>query len=348
MPIQSDLELARLLLNTGAVSAGSAGQFVVKQNRIPRALIAYLANNGMLVDGEIAPHGQIAIEMLRAEDDVRRLWQARGGPASMLGISSGNDITVRSEGSDWVADFRSGKIVVKPLVLQTLEQRIMHVDFVGIECVGRQESIDEIYGVVGAIIPSLDSTEPRHTKTHAFPGGDATLKMGPDGHRIRAFNVPLYIGAVADVVLVCALVEHDDFADVDGAAKKIAEKIHETAANIFGTLTGLPAEAVSDQTWFKDTLAAALGFVMGDLLGMGDDPYPGQVLKVGWHEMGEFGPPRQLPRIRTDDPMPIPNWTHAVKLAGTDDGGDYGEYHLFFNIWIEPVTVVREDGRLAA
>jgi hypothetical protein len=209
------------------------------------------------------------------------------------------------------------------------------VRFVGLECNVRQEGTDELYGVVGVVGPAN-----RKWATYSFPGGDGTVEMGPEGMRFWTLNQEVYRGPIEDVILVATLVEHDDFADVEDASRKIADKIAEMGAQVVGALTGLPAESATQETWFRDGLAAGVGFVLGDVLGMGDDPYPGQSLRVPWEQVKD-GVQRQPPRTRDDDPKQIPLWTHRVKVTGRDDADDFGNYDFYFDLEIERTDRIR-------
>lgn len=285
-------------------------------------------------------HGGIAeaMEKITAERAIRAVWNAEGGPRSSLGLPRTPELSVRKNGTDWEADFRSGKITVKHHgQCHVLTNKVMKVNFVGLECVSRQEGEDEVYGVVGLIGPSNSAL-----KTHSFPGGDGTLSMGERGSRIWTTDQLLYEGPIQDVVVVGTLIEHDDFADVDGVARNLADQIAQKGGQLLGALTGLPAESVTEETWFRDTLAFAFGFVMGDVFGMGDDPYPGQSLRIPWDQVGDFGPPRQPARTRPDDPKQIPRWTHRLTLSARDDAGDFGHYDLFFDVWVDTVSITRE------
>ena len=185
-----------------------------------------------------------------------------------------------------------------------------------------------MYGVVGVVGPANHAL-----KTYSFPGGDGTVEMGPEGMRIWTLNQELYREAIEDVVLVATLIEHDDFADIEDASRRIADRIAELGGQVVGALMGLPAESATQETWFRDGLAAGVGFVIGDILGMGDDPYPGQSLRVPFDQVLN-GAQRQPPRTRDDDPKQIPLWTHRVKVTARADADDFGDYDFYFDLEI--------------
>ncbi len=341
MPHGNDIEFMRQLYRAGHVSIRDNGVVVPVVDRTTNRMRRYRPWQWGTPD-EQERRGRDYLEAalrVRAEEAIRAVWNGDGGPRSPVGLPKTEELTVTRSGDDWQAAFRSGSITVKSHEnkCHILTKQVLKVDFVGLECNVRQEGTDELYGVVALIGPAN-----RVLGTHVFPGGDETLTMGPDGQRIWTTNNRLYEGPIEDVSLVATLVEHDDFADVEGAARKIADTIAEKGGQLLGALTGIPAESVTDETWFRDGLAEALGFVMGDIFGMGDDPYAGQYLPVPWDEIGEWGPRRQPARTRNDDPKQIPRWTHRVKVTGRDDGGDYGDYDFYFDVSVEQVDVKRE------
>lgn len=328
MPHSNELEFVRQLYRSGLVSIDESGAVIPVDDRVGRRLQSYRPWLWGTPEEQAQVGGEYLESMLklRAEETARAAWEAAGGAGSPIGLPQQGRLNTVRAGDDWRADFRYGTITVKHHETCMITQRVPHMQFVGLECNLRQEGTDELYGVVSLIEPAN-----RTIRSQAFPGGDTTLEMGPDGQRIWTTNVSLYDGPIEDFVLVAALVGHDDFTDVDAAARNIADKIAETGGRLLGGLTGIPAESVTEETWFCDGLGEVLGFVMGDVFGMSDDPYPGQSLRVPWTEIGEWGPPRQPPRSRSDDPKRIPLWTHRVKVTGRDDGGDYGDYDFYFD-----------------
>ena len=337
MPPGDDLELVRRLYRTGVVGVrdgdGGSPQLFVDVERanpgVQRYVPPWLLETPQEQDERYQMYTE-AVLRVWAEDKIRAVWEGDGGPRSSVGLPKTPQLSALRSGEGWSSDFRSGRITLQGNQCAILTTRELVVQFVGLECNVRQEGVDELYGVVAVIGPAN-----KQIATFAFPGGDGTIEMGPDGQRIWTTNHDLYRGPIEDVVLVATLVEHDDFTDVDAAARRIADKIAEVGGQAVGALTGVPAEQVTSETWFRDGLAEAVGFVLDDIFGAGDDPYPGQSLRVPWDEIGEWGPPRQPPRTRSDDPKQIPRWTQRIKVTGRDDAGDTGDYDFYVDMWVE-------------
>lgn len=280
-----------------------------------------------------------------AEHAIAKIWEAEGGPVNTVGMprdpsgslfpsSTAAGTAFPIEGG-YMMLFRSGSMTVKNDQVVTNTVKVLRVQLVGLECNIRQESKDEIFGVAALVGPASG-----HITPFSFPGGDGTLDMGPDGERIWTSNADLYSGPVEDVVLVATLVESDS-GDVSEASDRIAKKIVEGGSALLSGLSGVPAESVANSSWFNDGLGQVIGFVLSDIIGAGDDPYSAQSLRIPWESLGEWGPPRQPARARPDDGKRIDQWTHTVKVTGVDDGGDLGDYNLFFNIWIEHTSETR-------
>ncbi len=339
MPGHDELQLVRDLYSQGLLEAQSAQDggldVTVDVSRLSQTAKRELRRRRMLVDvadrAKLSDYAAGVFQYVMAEQAITKVWQAEGGPMGPVGLPIGDRITVATAGEDgFQAPFRSGTITFSNNEVISKTERVLVVDFVGMECHVRQEKTDELYGVVGVV-----GAANRAVSTYAFPGGNNTIDMGPDGQRIWNTFYRLYEGPVEDITLVGSLIEHDDFSDIEGTSRQIADKIAQTAGQLVGGLTGAPAEAVADNTWFRDGLAAGIGVILGGVFGMGDDPYPASALHLAWEELGQWGPPQQPARTRGDDPKRIEHWTHALKMAGQDDGGDYGDYDLYFNIFIE-------------
>jgi hypothetical protein len=200
----------------------------------------------------------------------------------------------------------------------------VEVWWTGIECQQRQEEIDEIYGVVGVIVPGSGLS-----KTEKYPdSGDETLKMGPDWKRISKTAIRLYDGPPMDIVLVASLIEADS-GDTSDVKQKIAEQIAK-AAQIGGALVGIPAEMMAASNGWLNDLTLGLVNAIGRSLGIDDDKYDPQQLRLTWTELQRGGFPKQTLR-RTDDNNTI-DYTHRIDLTGVDEGGDLGRYALYFDI----------------
>jgi hypothetical protein len=55
-------------------------------------------------------------------------------------------------------------------------------------------------------------------------------------------------------------------------------------------------------------------------------------------DLNAASPAPQPPIRRDDDPRTIDDWTHKLILSGIDDGGDRGQYALYFKVWTEIKT----------
>lgn len=269
-----------------------------------------------------------------AKQQMQRGWERLGGPRSSIGLPVTGQIEIHEIGppdapTEYTADFRGGTLHLTDNggTVTSYERTLGHVMLVGVECQMRQEKADEVYGVVAAIGPSNQATV-----TRRFPDS-GTLTLGPDGMRISNLGLMLVDGSVVqDYIIIATLVENDS-GDVDVIAKNIADKIAGTAAAVIGGLTGAPAEAVGESESFKQNLATGLGWVFGSILGMGDDPYNAESFPLSWTTLKQGNPPLQPPVTRNDDPRTIAEWTHKLVLSGMDDGGDRGQYALYFKVW---------------
>ncbi|WP_435591738.1 hypothetical protein [Nocardia sp. bgisy118] len=128
----------------------------------------------------------------RARRAIEARWIEAGGPMSRVGLPVGPTISPHAIDGGFQADFRSGAI----RILGNLPPEIppggdwVRVWWVGLECVIRQESEDEIFGTVFCHAPG------RTAKANVviFPGGNETLKMGKSGARVLKTNELLYEG----------------------------------------------------------------------------------------------------------------------------------------------------------
>ena len=269
---------------------------------------------------------------------MEKAWAAAGGPKSKVGLPRNGQVEVREVTQSgetngaligYVADFRGGSITLSPDGTRsaTKTETLVSIMLVGLECEVRQEATDEMYGLVSILGPS-DST----VVSKRFPDS-GTLNMGPDGIRINDMAVMLIDGGVIqNYQIMGCLFEHDS-GDVDVIAKDVSDKVASTAAEALGGLTGAPAEAVGDSESFKQNLASGLAWVFGNVLGMGDDPYDPQSISLPWSTLVSGAVSVQPPIHRNDDSRTIEDWTHKIVLSGVDDGGDRGQYVLYFRVW---------------
>jgi hypothetical protein len=228
-----------------------------------------------------------------------------------------------------MSQFRSGDIHILNTVPQPGETLSVEISLLGIECITKQEKVDELYGVITIIAGASHLIT-----TKRFPG-NGTIQMGPDGMRIAEISQDLLAGEpivpVQNYHIWVNLVENDS-GDVDDISKKIAEKTASLAAQAIGALTGVPAESVTDSESFKEGFTTGLKFLLGDIFGIGDDPYNPESIFLPWEDLKAGAFPIQPPVRRDDDSHEIKEWTHRIEVRGTDDGGDQGIYALYFRV----------------
>ena len=326
-------------VRTGAITMREDGSLQIGQHLSPR-IRDLLEQGGIrtdrddridaaghlyIDDDERGPSGRFFRRVAErvALAKVEQAWDKAGGPKSAVGLPVGERIEVRSTRNGYEAAFRSGKIVVRGGDATLAASTWVQLLFVGVECNVRQEKADEIYGVVACSAASRNEI-----KTVRFPGGDGTIEMGPDGERIWTTASELYKGPLADLFVVCTLIENDS-GDVDAISKDIAAKIAEAAGALIGGLTGVPAESVQNNTWFQDGLGKVVGLVLDDVFGIGDDPYNMQTKSLDWTELLGIAAGSSAVS-RNDDAKTIDKQNVKVVLEQEDDGGDLGRYSFYF------------------
>lgn len=269
-----------------------------------------------------------AILKVLAQEEIKKAWERSGGAFSPVGLPLNPKFPVSQvEPGTWALQCRSGRIQYVQDDRKTFEIRTSKVTvrLVAIECQVRQESSDEVYGVV-----SVHGPANRLIQTVRVPASE-TMDMGEEGARLTFPNVPLVTdNPVEDLYLRVAWIENDSGNEED-IARKVADKLREAASAAAGALVGAGAESVTasqDETFYEASL-----WVVGEVLGMGDDAYPveGKFVSAG-EQMSGFGPPMQPTYLRGDDPRPVDRWTHDIIVQGVDDGGDLGRYRFFFEV----------------
>ncbi|SDI13199.1 hypothetical protein SAMN05192558_101498 [Actinokineospora alba] len=211
--------------------------------------------------------------------------------------------------------------------------------WVGMECRQKQESVDEVFGTV-----DLVTADGRHHSSHKFPDGPDYWSLGPDGERIATAQTLLYSGPAIDLALAGSLVEWDsgDIQKYKDAAAEAVSVVAAAALAAAGGGGGVLAKPL------VDLLAEALVDLATDVLGLDADPYTPKAVQLTRDELVASGERRRTLR-RNDDHRSI-TWTHEIVLTGTDDGGDVGEYALYFDVrgpgWGAPYAMV-EEGSVA-
>jgi hypothetical protein len=267
---------------------------------------------------------KVPFELERAK--ILEKYNQLGGRISSLGLPADAQMPVFNTGTSFRMNFRGGHIDLpagsdKPVAVKRFRAEIW---WMGIECQIRQEGTDEIYGGIGVLVPGsgLSKTEKFSDDT------DGTWDMGPDGMRIINTARLLYNGPPMDIVLTVSLIEHDS-GDQSEVKNKIADAIAK-AAQSMAVLAGIPAEATSaTQGWVND-LSLGLVSAVGNALGVNDDRYPPQQLRIRWPEIQGRQFVRKTAR-RNDDPRTI-EYTHVITVTGFDEARDRGQYALYFDV----------------
>src|SRR5262249_12191529 len=151
-----------------------------------------------------------------------------------------------NEGTSFRMSFRGGDITLLSDAQEAVATPHIRCEiwWTGLECQKKQEGKDEMYGVVGVLIPGTGLSN-----SVKFPDdGGGRWDMGDD---VRIINTGsrLYNGPPTDIVLTVSLIEHDS-GDTTTAKRKIADVIAKAAEGL-AAYGGIPAE----------TLAANQGFI---------------------------------------------------------------------------------------
>jgi hypothetical protein len=264
------------------------------------------------------------IGLFQARRKIAHYWEERGGPLSPFGLPVGANIQVRPVEGGYRAQFRSGDIGIRDDgEIEPVPGDWIRVYWVGLECVIRQEGTDEIYGTVFCHVPGRAA----QASVVQFPGHNQTIPMGPPGSRMIAPVELLYEGPYSNLAVGATLIENDS-GDVEEISAEIASKIAELTGAAAAGAVGLPAEAVTDQTWYEQGLGLALGWLLDGVFGIGDDPYPPAAKLVLWQDLKNR--PEPMSYARPGESTTISAYHEVLTLSGVDDGGDRGEYRVFF------------------
>ncbi|MDQ1538239.1 MAG: hypothetical protein QOE58_2632 [Actinomycetota bacterium] len=144
------------------------------------------------------------------------------------------------------------------------------------------------------------------------------------------------------MVLQSIVIDHDS-GDIEEYKRRIAQAVMQAASTGAGSI-GVPAEAVaSNYGWISDACWGIVNVVSG-WLGADDDPYTVQAIRVSGKDMltafaavtgtpGEVSPFAPRLMVRDDTPgVKLKYNIDPVVLSGTDQGGDRGEYALYYRI----------------
>ncbi|WP_067722819.1 hypothetical protein [Nocardia yamanashiensis] len=267
-----------------------------------------------------------AVAKRKAKKSIEDRWNTDGRQLSAVGLPRiGADIEPYRVPGGYQADFRSGSIRILDNNKNTeiAPGDWVRVWWVGLECVIRQEGEDEVYGSVFCHSPGRSAS----ASVAQFPGGNETLEMGKPGGRVVLTSELLYEGPLVNVTIGAILIENDS-GDVEEISKQVADTIVKASAALLSGLTGVPADAVANQTWYKEGIGKIAGFVLDDVFGIGDDPYLPVAKFVPWQTLAEFAPPRSYQR--PGEPQVITAFSDFIDASGVDDGGDRGQYRFYF------------------
>ncbi|MBY3151448.1 hypothetical protein HFO56_03470 [Rhizobium laguerreae] len=274
--------------------------------------------------GELPITDYLAHEAMKhlATEAIERHWRESGGPKSVVGLPLGGKIDVKFARGAFQANFRSGKITFKNGVIEDVPGDWFRLYFTGLECVIRQESVDEVYGTVFCHAPGRGAAPIAIT----VPGGNEVFKMGPPGARVVLSATLLYEGPLVNITIGASLIENDS-GDVEDISRNVADQIVKGGEALIGGLTGVPAEGITNETWYKEGIGKVVGVLLDDVFGIGDDPYlPAQKL-VLWEQIYGFEDPQSYQR--PGEP-PVLQYHEILDVTGIDDAKDRGHYRFFF------------------
>jgi hypothetical protein len=193
----------------------------------------------------------------------------------------------------------------------------LDVRWVALECRIRQESEDEILGTITRV-----STDGTSTIYNFPPGQDATWSMGNTGERIITVDVPLYNGPPTAMSLTATLVEYDS-GDIEGYKRHVSDAVSAIASRASGGESEVADSVIRD-------LSDLLFNSVAELFGVADDQYNPQTLRLSLSSLADASRPRYT-LTRDGEPQQA-EYTDCIVLTGVDDGGDRGEYALYFDI----------------
>ena len=300
---------------------------LVSQTQLPTPVLQGKSNLDLIVLGLGSVPAQTA------HDAIVKKYNAING-RQVLGLALDDP---HLEDTRFVQNFRSGNITISGEALNlpptATITRNVKVFWKGLECRRRQEKEDEMYGTVASFTPSSGAS-----KARSFPDNQEFFTMGHEGSRIINDAALICDSAVGDLLVVCSLVEHDS-GDI-GKYKEEVAKLLAKAAGGFLAMGGVDAETLAASEGFIGDVSLGLVNVAASVLGADDDQYnPGTMLIHAKELLQRFkpnplDPPEQFPTQvlrRDDDPKTI-EFTHSLILSGTDQGGDQGEYGLYFDV----------------
>lgn len=337
------------------------GHFEVREGRIrvadsaPRDLLDLIGRELNLDVGKSGPAFQFpeippdlrgidlgkAIRERKAKEAIEAGWRNAGGDTSRVGTPLGGAISVSMASRNvWRAPFRSGEMEVRFLNNDNGGQQLMQivtsemrVRLVGIECQMRQEKADDIIATIGALRVADAATTTVKIPDWPLPSGHPyfTFADGEGQGRLESFDLPLVWGRpIQNVLLTVCVVETDEDDNINFIMDKAAEVIVEKGRELVEEKTGVDAESIVNKKDLEEEVKKKLGDFIKKWLAR-PDVYDVGHLSISALEVAS-GPVRKQPYKRGDDSNVIQEWTHDVVVRGRDNGGDTGQYRLFFDV----------------
>lgn len=262
-------------------------------------------------------------------------YNGLGGIRSRLGLPTSREPPVDRVGNTFVMSFRGGNISI-PLdqpAPRAISTQTVQILWMGLECQVKQESNDELAGVVSLLVPSTAQTP----STFPFPAaGNSPWQLGQKNERIMNTRQVLYEGPPANVIITTTLVELDKSA---GDPMKTVNQIIDVVKDASDIVTAIGGDDIPggygrelDEAArkFKELQNSTVWATLRNLFDSPDDPYPAGVLELKWNDMRQRSVPKQVLR-RPDDPHTI-TWTESITVSAKDSGGDFGQYAFYFDV----------------
>ncbi len=275
----------------------------------------------------ITAHKYVEIKKAKeAKSRINQRYAELGAYSSRLGLPTGE---VRPDGNGgYVMEFRGGSIGDDGNGDTWAESRLRaEVWMVGVQCILKQEVVDEVYGSITALMPSF---------------GGSSVNMIPeasyrhDGERISNYRIKIYDGPPADLLITGNLKEKDNSVEIVGYKAKVEEWANKAIA-AFGGAVGSAAESMSANNEFISDITSMFFSLISKIFGLDDDPYPPASINIFANDMiyNNYGHYNRTFKSRSV------NFTHSFDLVGFDQGGDKGIYTFFLEL-----KVINETERI--
>lgn len=252
-----------------------------------------------------------------AKNRINQRYAALGGYSSKLGLPMG-EVNADLNGG-YQMKFRGGSINDdgngKVWAETTLRAELW---MVGVQCILKQEVIDEVYGSVTTLMPSFGGSS-----INILP--EASYRH--DGERISNYRMKMYDGPPADLLITGNLKEKDNSIEIVNYKAKVEEWTTKAIA-AFGGATGSAAESMASSNSFISDITDMLFSLISKIFGLDDDPYPPSSINIFAKDMisNNYGHHNRTYKSRSID------FTHSFDLVGFDQGGDQGIYTFFLEL----------------